>query len=131
MAYECYRCRNFNMRRTATGGLECPDCGHYWQPQGVIDPHPGANGKPVEAKGKPVITPLRAVIATIAVIGVIATIAVIVFIVVQGDDDPSFANCRAAEAHYGPGPFPTEHPVYSARLDGDGDGEACEPYIPN
>ena len=124
MAYECYRCRNFNMRRTATGGLECPDCGHHWQPQGVINTNP-------EVSGKPVITPLRAVIATVAVIAVIATIAVIVFIVIQRDDDSGFANCQAAEARYGPGPFSTDHPAYSERLDGDGDGEACEPYIGN
>lgn len=124
MAYECYRCRNFNMRRTATGSLECPDCGHSWQPPGVIDPT-------LEADDKPFITPLRAVIATVATIAVIATVAVIVFIALQRDDDPAFANCSAAEAHYGPGPFSTDHPAYSARLDGDGDGEACEPYIGN
>ena len=124
MAYECYRCRNSNMRRTATGGLECPNCGHSWQPRGATAPA-------LEVSGKPFITPRRAVIATVAVIAVIATIAVIVFIVVQRDDDPAFANCDAAEAHYGPGPFLRDHPAYSARLDGDGDGEACEPYIGN
>lgn len=121
---ECYRCGNRRMARTTSGSLECPDCGHIWQPYGVSNPSLPDNAS---EGGIPVWFWILGVVTAIAIAAIVAIVAILV---APRDAAPHFANCDEAEAVYGPGPFAEGHPAYRDYLDGDNDGDACEPYHP-
>ena len=96
---ECYRCGNRRMARTTSGSLECPDCGHIWQPYGVSNPT--LSDKASEG-GIPVLAWIIGVISAIAIVAIVALLAILV---PWSDDAPHFVNCDEAKAVHGPGPF--------------------------